>query len=451
MSLPYKIEYNENLNLRHLGFTNYFEDYLQNCLYTRSGIKTINGQYKNFPNDFGSNTRWGIYDQLVSISGSSVHGGFRNEFIEDVMICENILPHRFGHLSFNHMRWLFQDLLNRGNLKPLPIQIISKKLFDSKNIKVIPKTEKYFKVDDDQWWFSDDGKNYLRLHPTGNVSCACYFLGITAQALIFSFEEDEFNFGGDILSSEEIEDIFVHGKDYKSFKDSPYKTNVDKANLENIGKIGFPQSEKLVKDGYWIHSAYNHDSVYGSIFRKSFPLNVYIGADSKEEFNKCCNRITKEREKIFNQSDNIDRFDNFYYDEKNFVSKNFDYILGMYDSESEEYNVAQTIMRQIKDILPCETKSAKINFRQISQSDYMNVPKYNNYEGFSVYLDSKIDFNRDIFDLFFLGNSKIAKSYLENDLIFYNCEHPIWKYDIECHESDTIKIPSEFCKSIISN
>ena len=109
------------------------------------------------------------------------------------------------------------------------------------------------------------------------------------------------------------------------------------------------------------------------------------------------------------------------------------------------------IHKQIKDILPCETKSAKINFIQISQSDYMNVPKYNNYEGFSVYLNSEIDFNRDIFDLFFLGNSKIAKSYLENDLIFYNCEHPIWKYDIECHESDTLKISSEFCKSIIGD
>ena len=57
----------------------------------------------------------------------------------------------------------------------------------------------------------------------------------------------------------------------------------------------------------------------------------------------------------------------------------------------------------------------------------------------------------NIFDLFFLGNSKIAKSYLENDLIFYNCEHPIWKYDIECHESDTLKISSEFCKSIIGD
>ena len=195
-----------------------------------------------------------------------------------------------------------------------------------------------------------------------------------------------------------------------------------------------------------------HDSVsYGSIFRKSFPLNVYIGTDSKEEFDECCSRVTKVREKIFNQSDNISKFDDFFYDEKSFVSENFDYILDVYDSESKEYDEAQTILNQIKDILPCETKNAKINFIQIPQSDYMNVPKYNNYEGFSVYLNSEIDFNRDIFDLFFLGNSKIAKSYLENDLIFYNCEHPIWKYDIECHESDTLKISSEFCKSIIGD
>jgi hypothetical protein len=81
----------------------------------------------------------------------------------------------------------------------------------------------------------------------------------------------------------------------------------------------------------------------------------------------------------------------------------------------------------------------------------MNVPKYNNYKGFSAYLNSKMVWERDIFDLFYLGNSKIAKSYLGNDLIFYNCEYPIWKYDIECYEVDTIKIPSEFCKSIVGD
>lgn len=452
MSLPYKIEYNENLNLRHLGFTNYFKNYFQRGLYTRSGIKTINGQYKTFPNDFAVNDRWGIYDQLVTISGSTVYGGFRNEFIEDVMVCENTSPHRFGHLSFKHMRWLCQDVINRGNLKPIPIQVISKKVLDSKNIEVIPCNELMCKIDGESWWYSDDGKNLLKLHPGGTVSCACYFVGITVQALIFSLEEDEFNFGGDILSNGEINDIFVHGKDYKSFKESPYKTNVDRTTVKKVKKIGFPRSEGFLKDGHWLHSANMHDSVsYGSIFRKSFPLNVYIGADSKEEFDKCCSRITKVREKIFNQSDNISKFDDFFYDEKSFVSENFDYILDMYDSESEEYDVAQVISNQIKSILPCETKSAKINFIQISQSDYMNVPKYNNYKGFSAYLNSETDWERDIFDLFFLGNSKIAKSYLGNDLIFYNCEHPIWKYDIECHESDTIKIPSEFCKSIVGN
>ena len=234
MSLPYKIQYNENLNLRHLGFTNYFKHYLRRGLYTRSGIKTIHGQYETFPNDFAVNERWGIYDQLVTISDSTVCGGFRNEFIEDVMSCENKSPHRFTHLSFKHMRWLCQDVINRGNLKPLPIQIVSKKILDSKNIEVIPSNELWCKIEGDQWWFSDDGKNLLKLHPGGNVSCACYFVGITVQALIFSFEEDEFNFGGDILSNEEINDIFVHGKDYKSFKESPYKTNVDRTTVKKF-------------------------------------------------------------------------------------------------------------------------------------------------------------------------------------------------------------------------
>jgi len=458
VSLPFKIEYNENLNLRDLGVTKLFERYLYQGLYERSGLKVRKGQLKE-NRSYGSNERWGIYDQLVTIDkNSKSYGGVRNEFIEDVFFGEEKMAHKFSDLSFRDMRWLAQDVLKRGNIKPIPIQVVSKKVLESKNIKFSVNNQMWSNIDDETWWYSDDGENLFKIHPGGNVVNACYFLGITVQALIFSFKSDEFDFGGDILSYDNIKDIFLDGKEYKKFKSSPYyRPDSEHFNhlLNSLNRIGLPKSERILRDGFWLHTSKMYDIAgYGAIFRNSFPLNVYIGVESKEEFDECCNRVIKVRDEIFKQSGTLHLFPDFFYDEKSYLSRSADYMSNLYENNdytSTEKKNAKAILSQVKWNLPCETKSAKINFIQISQSDYMNVPKYNNYKGFSAYLNSETDWERDIFDLFFLGNSKIAKSYLGNDLIFYNCEHPIWKYDIECHESDTIKIPSEFCKSIVGN
>ena len=134
-SCPFKIEYNENLNLRDLGVTNYFKDYLRTGLYQRSGLDVENGQLKE-NRSYGCNEQWGIYDQLVTIDkNSKSHGGFRNEFIEDMFFSEYKMAHKFADLSFRDMRWLCQDVINRRNLKPIPIQVISKKALDSKNVE----------------------------------------------------------------------------------------------------------------------------------------------------------------------------------------------------------------------------------------------------------------------------------------------------------------------------
>ena len=465
-SCPFKIEYNENLNLRDLGVTNYFKEYLRIGLYQRSCLGVVNGQLKENRN-YGSNEQWGIYDQLVTIDkNSKSYGGVRNEFIEDMLFGEFKMAHKFADLSFRDVRWLCQDVINRGNIKPIPIQVISKKVLDSKNVEVIPSNELQCKVDGEIWWYSDDGKNLFKIHPGGNVVNACYFVGIGVQTLIFSLKDDEFDFGGDILTYGDMVDIFLVGKEYKKFKSSPYHhPNIETFShlLKTLSKIGLPETERISRDGFWLHTSKMYDIAgYGAIFRNSFPLNVYIGVESKEEFDECCNRVIKVRDEIFKQSGTLHLFPDFFYDEKSYVFKSVDYVSNLYENNDytpEEKVHARAILDQVrvggwgeqKFELPCETKSAKINFIQISQSDYMNVPKYNNYKGFSAYLNSETDWERDIFDLFFLGNSKIAKSYLGNDLIFYNCEHPIWKYDIECHESDTIKIPSEFCKSIVGN
>ena len=69
-SCPFKIEYNENLNLRDLGLTNYFKEYLRIGLYQRSGLSVVNGQLRE-NRSYGCNERWGIYDQLVTIDKNS--------------------------------------------------------------------------------------------------------------------------------------------------------------------------------------------------------------------------------------------------------------------------------------------------------------------------------------------------------------------------------------------
>jgi hypothetical protein len=455
VSLPFKIEYNENLNLRDLGVTKLFERHLYRGLYERSGFRSTRGQVKGA----GNNEQWGIYDQLITIDENSKHhGGFRNEFIEDVFFGEYKMIHKFADVSFKDMRWLVQDILKHGNLKPIPIQVVSKKILDSKNIKITSNNEMWCNIEDETWWYSDDDENLFKIHPGGNAAPACYFLGTTVQALIFSLKEDEFDFGGDILSYDNIKDIFIEGKEYKKFKSGIYfKTGYETFNhlLKTHNKVGLPKSEKLLCDGFWLFKSKIHDIAgYGAIFRNSFPFNLYIGAESKKEFDECCNKVIKIRDEIFEQSDTFAYFNDFFYDEKLFVSGSIDYMSDLYANNnftSDEKNHVTAILCQSTSNLPCETKSAKINFIQIPQSDYMNVPKYNNYKGFSAYLNSKMVWERDIFDLFYLGNSKIAKSYLGNDLIFYNCEYPIWKYDIECYEVDTIKIPSEFCKSIVGD
>ena len=170
MQFPSRIEYIENLNLRDLGVINYFKDYLRLGLYERSGLRVKEGQLVEDPHGYGCNEQWGIYDQLITIDkNSKKFGGFRNEFIEDVFFGEYKMIHKFADVSFKDMRWLVQDILKHGNLKPIPIQVVSKKILDSKNIKITSNNEMWCNIEDETWWYSDDDENLFKIHPGGII------------------------------------------------------------------------------------------------------------------------------------------------------------------------------------------------------------------------------------------------------------------------------------------
>ena len=91
----------------------------------------------------------------------------------------------------------------------------------------------------------------------------------------------------------------------------------------------------------------------------------------------------------------------------------------------------------------------------IDPNDKFDVPKFNNYGGFSVYTDSNIKWDRDILELLFFGHSKRAFSRFEDndDIILFNCQYLGWKYTTKDKfvEDDIIKLPGHYLKSRFDN
>jgi len=360
-----------------------------------------------------------------------------------------------GHHFWTH-KWMAQDFLVRDVVIPLNVAMWrTENWIDKFKGKMFKGKDKFDQVKDDyryHWGFysaftlhkiadtgEKDGFCYKKdnfnetfskfaysIHPGGGKINVLNFLGINkVPAIITTWKSDNISFGGKLMKTVDdyVELIMEISRHYGTFlcHDGDNKERVKFAKNPN-DVLKFKKVNIYSKGNYKIKSYLEDPPVcYGEILANTFPFKVYIGTNSKNDFTRC-------KEKILNNND------------RNYFMKNTRY---------KKYHKYGWELKS--DIAPRFIPE----FEMINPIDKFDVPKLNNYGGFSVYTDSNIKWDRDIFELLFFGHSKKAFSRFEDNdgIILFNCQYLGWKYTTKDKfvEDDILKLPEHYLKSRFDN
>ena len=162
-------------------------------------------------------------------------------------------------------------------------------------------------------------------------------------------------------------------------------------------------NEKSGASGHGTYMADVNNTEYRLEFYKiltnSFPLNVYISADTKSEYELCVKRIKTQF---------------YFYGDKDLklLKTKWDYDQVFYPYG--KYNIS--------------IDEVKLNFIWLEDNVMNDIPKLNNYKGFSVYSKSDIIWDKNILGLLFYGHTDEALAKYDDSVILFNCENIIWKY-----------------------
>jgi len=265
------------------------------------------------------------------------------------------------------------------------------------------------------------------IHPGGGKINVLNFLGINkVPAIITSWKSDNISCGGKVMKTVDdyVELIVDISKHYGTFlchdEDNPDRVKY----VKNPRDISDFKKVNIYSKGNYKIKAYLEDPpvCYGEVIANTFPLKVYIGTNSEKDF-------VRSRKKITNNDDR-----NQFMEKK--TQNRYYYKYGW-------------------DLKSSYDKTYTIEFVMIDPNDKFDVPKFNNYGGFSVYTDSNIKWDRDILELLFFGHSKRAFSRFEDndDIILFNCQYLGWKYTTKDKfvEDDIIKLPGHYLKSRFDN
>mgnify|MGYP003112518400 CR=1 FL=1 len=331
----------------------------------------------------------------------------------------------YGH-HFWLQKWMCQSILEMGFTYPLGMLGLDMSHFGDDDVEdifllgynpgtIIPSGETPSLKNPDLAW---------GLHPGQGRIMVSYFLGLKKiPVLFFTNKKYGISLGGkQITNYEQLKKIVIDKIEYPIIVewDVGTKSNIERENKWAPGDVNTDFAAKAPNVGIvkfdLIHSAdykmagWVDDSqmLYAKIARNSFPLNVYIKSDSQDDFFGCCKRIENSRKKFTKE-------DKFYFEGSR---KWFD----KYEFRFE------------------------LNFIQVDSVD--NIPKLNNHKGFCVFTESNKIWNRDIFELYYFGHTQKALSTFDDTVIFFNCEHPSWKYTDKPLDEHIGLIPEHFVEVI---
>jgi hypothetical protein len=250
------------------------------------------------------------------------------------------------------------------------------------------------------------------------------FIGFDTIPMFIQVQKDDnIEYDGKINTIEDLKEIL-----YKEVKldseiilkeDDRFPVAYDGTNLNKFS-IHEAGNKKSGASGHGTYMADVNNIEYRLGFYKiltnSFPLNVYISANTKMEYDSCVKRIKKHY--YFSEDKNI-----------KLLKTKWDYDKVFYPYDRYNINIDEI----------------KLNFVWLENDiKIYNIPKLNNYRGYSVYTKSNILWNKNILGLLYYGHTEEALAKKDDSVILFNCENSIWKYNTNPLEEHIGLLPEHY-------
>jgi len=156
---------------------------------------------------------------------------------------------------------------------------------------------------------------------------------------------------------------------------------------------------------------------YLKIIKKTFPLKVYINASSTESFNNCKERIIKNAS-VWNKK-----------------IKNRTKLTGWVDRTHQfEYEYLSQFKVDAEDIFRLEFIHTREGYENISLTD----------EGFIIYTTDEVEWDFNIYELFFFTTTKKVCCKSNDNLVVINTHHPLWDVKVTDFEKYIQKLPNKY-------
>lgn len=249
------------------------------------------------------------------------------------------------------------------------------------------------------------------------------FVGLDNIPMFIQVQKDDnIKYGGKINTIEDLKEIL-----YKEVKldseiilkeDDRFPVAYDGTNLNKFS-IHESGNKKSGASGHGTYMADVNNIEYRLGFYKiltnSFPLNVYVSATTETEYESCVERI--ETDYYFTGNENL-----------NLLKTKWDYEQVFYPYD--KYNIS--------------IDEVKLNFIWLKDDSMYNIPKLNNYKGFSIYTKSEIRWDKNILGLLFYGHTEETLAKHDDSVVLFNCENPIWKYTNNPSEEHVGLLPEHY-------
>ena len=251
-------------------------------------------------------------------------------------------------------------------------------------------------------------KRELDFDPGRTLMKESKFVGLDNIPMFIQVQKtDDIEYGGRLDTIEDLKgglfnkinlDVLVSLKRDERFPIAYKGTNLNKFSIHESG------NKKSGASGHGTYMADVNNIEYRLGFYKiltnSFPLNIYIGANTEKEYELCKERILHSY--YFRGDENL-----------KLLKTKWNYLQVFYPYM--KYNI--------------DINKVKLNFIWLKKDESIDdIPKMNGYKGFCIYSSSNIFWDKNILGLLFYGHTEESLCKYNDNVIIFNCEHSIYKY-----------------------
>lgn len=316
-----------------------------------------------------------------------------------------------NHNNFLFQKYMFQSLVNNGQIHPVGAAVLS-----TEDI-----TDRDDVTNSAQWKDLKISKDFQVTFSTGSFRVGeLGLIGANHLKVIFNTPRGLKPYK-DAIKINNMEELCKLVYD----EDSSMHTHIRMTTLgERGGDIGYnlPTSVELLECG---DGKSQNDRIgffgedlfeYLKIIKKTFPLKIYIRASSVESFNNCKKRIIENA---------------FIWDK----IKNRTKLTGWVDRTHQfKYEYLSQFKVDAEDIFRLEFIHTREGYENISLTD----------EGFIIYTTDEVEWDFNIYELFFFTTTKKVCCKSNDNLVVINTHHPLWDVKVTDFEKYIQKLPNKY-------